>query len=251
MKLDAVNTGGRVGELAASPAIERLPSFWLPLLMLLSISLGIRFWNLDRLVQNRLWSAENGWTLGQSKFVEFLYDYGCIPTLVIGIGGGLLWMGSFFKPRLRVARFLSGYLALALIVGPGLIVNFVFKDHFGRPRPRQVAEFGGDRQFSDVGNPTFNRLEKSFPSGHAAMGFFWFAPGIYLWSRKRQLARALFGLAVVHGSLMGFGRMAQGAHWLSDVVWSAGMVYLSAWMLCQVVGIWCAIDPALAPICPD
>jgi uncharacterized membrane protein len=32
---------------------------------------------------------------------------------------------------------------------------------------------------------------------------------------------------------MGAGRMLQGAHWFSDVVWSAGFVYLTALFLCR------------------
>ncbi len=32
------------------------------------------------------------------------------------------------------------YLFLVLIIGAGLIVNVVFKDHFGRARPRDVTD---------------------------------------------------------------------------------------------------------------
>ena len=66
------------------------------------------------------------------------------------------------------------------------------------------------------------------------MGFFWFVPAIYFWPRSRNMAWGLIGLALLHGGLMGFGRMAQGAHWPSDVFWSAGIVYVSAWILYRV-----------------
>jgi membrane-associated PAP2 superfamily phosphatase len=147
------------------------------------------------------------------------------------VGGLILWLGSFFVDRLRSRRFLAGFLACALIVGPGLIINVVLKDHFGRPRPRQIEKFGGDLKFAPLGEPTFDSRGRSFPSGHASMGFFWFAPAIYFWSRSRRLGWGLIGLGFIHGGLMGFARMAQGGHWLSDVIWSGGIVYLSSWLV--------------------
>jgi membrane-associated PAP2 superfamily phosphatase len=124
-----------------------------------------------------------------------------------------------------------------LAVGPGLLVNASLKEHYGRPRPRQVTEFGGSKQFHPLGEPTWDGQGKSFPSGHASMGFFWFAPAIYFWPRCRRAARGLVGLALIHGGLIGFARMAQGAHWPSDVLWSAGIVYLSAWLLYRMLNL--------------
>src|SRR6201987_5422387 len=43
----------------------------------------------------------------------------------------------------RAALFLIATLAL----GPGLLTNLVLKDHWGRPRPMDVPEFGGDYPF--------------------------------------------------------------------------------------------------------
>ena len=34
-------------------------------------------------------------------------------------------------------------LTLSLIVGPGILVNLILKDHWGRPRPVHVTMFGG------------------------------------------------------------------------------------------------------------
>jgi membrane-associated phospholipid phosphatase len=35
----------------------------------------------------------------------------------------------------------------------------------------------------------------------------------------------------MHGLLMGLARMAQGGHWPSDILWSAGCIWLCAWGL--------------------
>jgi lipid A 4'-phosphatase len=78
------------------------------------------------------------------------------------------------------------------------------------------------------------------------MGFFWFAPAIYFWSRSRRLAWGLIVLGLIHGGLMGFARMAQGAHWMSDVMWAGGIVYLSSWILYRVLNTPLASPTSLA-----
>lgn len=46
-------------------------------------------------------------------------------------------------PRQRRAAI---FLLISLALGPGLLVNTVFKDHWGRARPSQIVEFGGPRR---------------------------------------------------------------------------------------------------------
>src|SRR5512134_507936 len=40
------------------------------------------------------------------------------------------------------------YLFLVLSLGTGVVVNGVFKEEFGRARPREIVEFGGSKQFT-------------------------------------------------------------------------------------------------------
>ena len=106
------------------------------------------------------------------------------------------------------------YLFLVLIVGAGLIVNVVLKDHFGRARPREIVEFGGPRQYT----PPFvlgGECDKncSFSSGEAAGGFFALALAMAL-SRRRAALVAAAGF----GSLVSFCRVASGAHFFSDTL---------------------------------
>ena len=52
-------------------------------------------------------------------------------------------------PRRRM--LLSGravlFLMATLALGPGLLVNVILKDHWGRPRPIDVTQFGGEQHF--------------------------------------------------------------------------------------------------------
>ncbi len=116
------------------------------------------------------------------------------------------------------------FLYLVLIIGGGVIVNYTFKEHFGRARPRDVAEFGGAKLFS----PAFVishqcRTNCSFSSGDAAGGFFSIALAMAL-SRRRSV----FLAAVVVGVVQSFARVSAGAHFFSDTVTSFFVMWIVA-----------------------
>ena len=113
--------------------------------------------------------------------------------------------------------------ALSLILGPLVVVNGVLKDHWDRARPRDLTEFGGNKQFTPAWIRS-NQCDRncSFPSGHAAAGFSFIA--IYFVSSSRIWLL----LSVLCGGLIGLTRIAVGAHFLSDVIVSFFVVYLIA-----------------------
>ena len=136
---------------------------------------------------------------------------------------------SFNRLRRRNLWGIDGrkvcYLLLVLVLGAGLIVNFGFKDHFGRARPRNVVEFGGSQTFT----PAFAlssqcRKNCSFSSGEAAAGFFSIAI-VYALGRRR---RAIVATAVAFGMVVSIARIAAGAHFFSDAVVSFFVMWLLA-----------------------
>ena len=68
------------------------------------------------------------------------------------------------------------FLVVTLIIGPGIIVNYILKDNFGRARPKDIIEFHGTKNFTKIFMIS-NQCTKncSFPSGHAAIGFYFTA----------------------------------------------------------------------------
>jgi lipid A 4'-phosphatase len=117
------------------------------------------------------------------------------------------------------------YLLVVLALGAGLIVNLAFKDNFGRARPRDVAEFGGDKTFTPVFAMSRECRENcSFSSGEAAAGFFSIAV-VYAVSRRR---RAALTAALGFGVVVSAARIASGAHFLSDTVVSFFVMLLLA-----------------------
>lgn len=110
------------------------------------------------------------------------------------------------------------FCALCLSVGPGIVANQLFKDNWGRARPRQVMEFGGDKPFTPALVQAQNCDRNcSFVSGEASSIFALFFAAAAL-IRRRTLV--LIGSGVILGSLAGLMRIVQGAHFLSDVVFA-------------------------------
>ncbi|CAD5370607.1 Phosphoesterase [Rubrivivax sp. A210] len=120
----------------------------------------------------------------------------------------------------------SMLLALAMWLGTGALVNGALKEGWGRARPVAVQEFGGPAHFTPALRPAKQcRTNCSFVSGHSATGFTLLAVGLLgaPATRRRWL---LIGAAA--GLLVGGGRMAQGGHFLSDVLFSGLVLWLAS-----------------------
>ena len=129
-------------------------------------------------------------------------------------------------------RMQLAFIALAGTLGPGAVVNHVFKDNWQRARPYQVAEFGGPQVFTRAGVITDQCTNNcSFVSGHVACGFFF--ASLMLIHRQRRVAWAAAGIAA--GLVIGFARMADVAHWLSDVLWACPITLLCSWLVWKLL----------------
>lgn len=198
-----------------------------PVLLLALLTIVFRVSNADLEICRLCYEhGERSWVGLNSSFLWFVYHAGPLPALAVGIGGLVIGIAGLILPRFRPYREAGLFLAAMLALGPGLLVNGVFKPYWHRPRPIQTQTFGGSEQFLPVWELGSNPHGRSFPCGHASMGFYLIAPA-FLMSHRRRLAMAFVGLGLASGLLIGAGRIMQGAHYPSDVVWSAGMVYLS------------------------
>ena len=131
---------------------------------------------------------------------------------------GLLGRDADARPRARCAALVL----LVLAIGPGLIVHSLLKDHWGRPRPAQIVDFGGSGHYVPPGVISDQCARNcSFVSGHASAGFM-IAAGALFWPHRR---RRWLAAGLVAGSLIGAVRIVQGGHFLSDVI-GAGLVVL-------------------------
>jgi len=135
-----------------------------------------------------------------------------IALAVIAAG----WLIVARRPLWRLDRKALIFLVAATALGPGLIANTVLKDHWGRARPAQVAEFGGARQYTAAPLPAAQcERNCAFVSGHAALGFSLVSFALLLpFGGRRKVAIAA---ALGFGALVGLARIAAGRHFLSDV----------------------------------
>ncbi len=118
------------------------------------------------------------------------------------------------------------YLFTAVLIGPGIFVNWVLKEFVDRPRPRDIVQFGGDKTFIPV-LIVSDQCESncSFVSGHAAGGFSLIALAFLFQGRRRHL---IFATGVFFGATIGLVRIMQGGHFISDVVFALLVTYLTS-----------------------
>ena len=207
------------------------PDLLIPTLLFIISVIIFRQTNLDMQFQSVFHQSEPGWYLKDFPLFSLVYHYGNIPALLIAIAGLTVFGLGFQLRRFIRWRKIGLFLALAMLLGPGLIINAMLKDHWGRPRPRNVIEFGGKYAYEKLLSIDPSSPGLSFPCGHCSMGFYLFIPWFVLRKRKPLLAAISLLSGIFYGLLIGVARVAQGGHWLSDVIVAGIIVYLTGTVL--------------------
>jgi lipid A 4'-phosphatase len=160
----------------------------------------------------------------------FVYHSVHIAATAVTIFFALHLLFSFIFKKFRfmgISRKTVIYLAMVLILGPGILINSVLKEHIGRARPAETQCFGGELRFT----PAFAKTNEcdsncSFVSGHAAFGFYWLTLGFIGGTVFLKRAGYAFGISMGFG--VGMVRIMQGRHFLSDIVFAGFFVWLIA-----------------------
>ncbi len=193
----------------------------------LIITIPFWFFNIDIKIQ-RFFFDSNAWKYKDHPAVLFFYKFSIYPALITGVISILiLSMGGFYKFAYKFRNAGIVFL-LALILGPGLLVNVIGKNFSGRPRPREIVEFGGDWKYKKIFEIGIPGKGHSFPCGHSSMGFIFYAIYVVLRDKKKFKAYLWLLFSLLSGFAIGMARMAQGAHFLSDVIWAGIFTFISA-----------------------
>jgi lipid A 4'-phosphatase len=181
---------------------------------------------IDLLTSRLFYVSGQGFALADWPPVVILYRM--VPWItwaVLTLGAAAaLWLFLVGRPIWRLDRKAVIFLLATIALGPGLLANTLLKDHWGRARPTQIEEFGGTRQFTAAPLlATECASNCSFVSGHAALGFSLVAFAFLL--PPGGLRRRITAIALAIGAVVGVGRIAQGAHFLSDVVYAGLLVF--------------------------
>ena len=199
---------------------------------------------LDLWASGWFYSPASGFYLGKTWPIVGIRDIGIaitVTTIIALIAVGLWWQA---RPQ-SMALWPSAtpradwiFVTLGLLVGPGLIVNLIFKPIWGRARPVHIEQFGGTDHFTPAWVIAHQcQWNCSFFSGEAAATAFNLALCLVTpprWRTAAFIAAAGVTLAV------SFARMAAGGHFLSDVVTAWLMMVLILLVLHAQVyhGLW-------------
>ncbi len=197
---------------------------------------------IDLATSRLFYQAKGGFVLSDWPPIVALYR--AVPLISWGmlilLGVGAAWLFLLDRPLWRLDRKALVFLVVSMAVAPGLLANSLLKDHWGRARPVQVEAFGGPHRFTPAPLPaTECDGNCSFVSGHAALGFS--LVGFALLLPPGRTRRSWIAVAIGFGALVGLGRIAQGAHFLSDVVFAGLLAYgataLLHWWIIQRDGL--------------
>lgn len=165
----------------------------------------------------------NGSFLLHSGFLNNVISF-YIPVILVGIAAGIfiVWLWDVVccrKEKVSVTTRVMLLTTGSMILGPGLIVNGLLKSFWGRARPSDVDIFDGDKSFSAPWVISDQcSWDCSFVSGHTAAAFW--TVSLALLAPEKYRAAAVFS-ALCFGCFVGLGRIVQGAHFFSDVYFSA------------------------------
>jgi lipid A 4'-phosphatase len=120
------------------------------------------------------------------------------------------------------------FLLVTMTLSAGVLTNLTFKSYWGRPRPVQVVEFGGDLPFVPWWDPRGDCGRNcSFFSGEGATAFWTFAPAALVPPPWRGLA---YGAATLFGLATSVLRMAFGGHFFTDIAAAGLVTFLVIWL---------------------
>ncbi|MGB0459551.1 MAG: phosphatase PAP2 family protein [Opitutales bacterium] len=211
------------------------PAVYLPLLAGVLFSLIANLLGWDQGAQACFYEVSTDhWTGRDMPLMVALYEYGVLPALILGVGGLLVWLAGYYLKEVQALRKVSFYLFAVLALGNGILANFLLKGYWGRPRPAQVDLYGGTQAFEPSLWIDLASTGKSFPCGHATMGFYFFALALLLQGAAR---RVVLALALLFGGVIGLSRMSYGGHFLTDVIWAGILMWLVAYGLQQALGL--------------
>jgi len=134
--------------------------------------------------------------------------------------------------RPRAALFMIVTLAL----GPGLVVNGLAKEYWGRPRPADVQQMGGAEPFVAWWDPRGTcRKNCSFVSGDVSGGFWTMAPAALAPAPWRPVA---YAGAIALGSGIAVLRMLFGGHFFTDAAFAGVITFLIIWLIYNTLYRW-------------
>jgi lipid A 4'-phosphatase len=142
----------------------------------------------------------------------------------------------FPRRRLLVGGRALVFLIATLALAPGLVTNVLLKDYWPRSRPIDVPQFNGAEHFTPWWDPRGGCAKNcSFVGGEASGAFWTLAPAALSPPAWRALA---YAAALIFASGVSALRLAFGAHFFSDLVFSGVSTFLIIWLAHGLIYRW-------------
>jgi membrane-associated PAP2 superfamily phosphatase len=157
-------------------------------------------------------------------------------AIILAVLAALVMKLILPKRRLLIPGRAVVFLIVTMALGPGLVVNVILKDHWGRPRPIDVTQFGGNEHFVPWWDPRGDCPGNcSFVSGDVSGAFWTVAPAALVPPAWRVLA---YGAALTLGAAMAALRLVAGAHFFSDAAFAGIFTFLIIWIVHGMIYRW-------------
>lgn len=196
--------------------------FFIATAVILAVTGGVlALWpELDLAVSRLFWTEGEGFWLASHGWAGFIRFVSMWPTIALGAAATVALVQHIVAPASRqfMAARTALFLSLTVLMGPVLLVNGLFKEHWDRARPVHVSEFGGAWRFTPwyrPGDGTQCRTNCSFISGEASGAAWLVAPALLAPAPIRPAVLAATAVYIVSISAM---RIAFGGHFLSDTL---------------------------------
>ncbi len=161
--------------------------------------------------------ADGHFFLKNEPIFVFMHDILRPMTIVVVLSLISLLIYTF-KGK-KIGKYLDKkaviFLIVYLVTGPAVVTNLIIKEHSGRVRPINSELFGKEKKFTPYYDFSGEcKHNCSFISGHTGGAMFFLALAYIFRSR------VVFWLTLSFIALMATTRVVQGAHFLSDVLFS-------------------------------
>jgi lipid A 4'-phosphatase len=189
------------------------------------------FPDVDIAISRLFYEPGTGFALQSHRLWSLVRDGTMVVVgVMVGIPIGAV-VAKLIRPRMQLTfpgRAVV-FLIATVMLAPLLTANVILKDNWGRPRPREVAAFGGPERFVPWWDPRGAcRANCSFVAGEASGAFWTIAPAALAPPQWRALA---YGAALTFGTMAGILRMAFGGHFFSDVVFAGVITFVIIWLV--------------------
>jgi lipid A 4'-phosphatase len=179
------------------------------------------------------------------RIIEVVRGLGPVAIIAATAPAVLTLAIKAFRPKRWARAPMSSraalFLVLSLNIGPGLLVNGLLKEGWGRPRPRMVTEFGGDHAFRPWWDPRGTCDSNcSFVSGETSSAVWMTAPAMLAPPPWRSVA---LGAALLYGAAVATMRLLASGHFLSDVIFAGIFTGLVIWTVHGMLYRWSSTRP--------